>query len=796
MLLAPVLAAQPEPEGALARLGQLVKQLSLNREACFRVRDIELRRDDVRFYFNDGWLILSRPLAGRVAAAVYVATDAGDDAEVTLRPPDLGERLSLAKHTGSPNLNEHFRNAVFVFTDEAGEQLAAQLAETQARRDPDMGAVLAEKHEPVVRNLAESFLVRIVQDLAAKSPQQGLFFAAIAGRTLGNFDLVYDPSLHEQILVGKVESTPSRPGFAVWTSFESRARRRSGDEVKPVVALEDYRIEAILEQDLRLRAITKVRVRALEPLRGALAFEIAPAMTVEQASWGGQAVEVFRRASLREGLIRGNRNEVFLIAVPGTLPAGATAELEFRHSGEVIQPAGNGVFFVGSRMNWYPGRSLDFATFDLRFQAPKALTLVATGDLVEEREDETWRYTRRRTPVPVRVAGFNVGEYERVQAEKGPYAVDVYANRRAEAALQRRPPQFVMLPPSPNRTGVPRRMPELLALPQAPPDPAARVKELASEMISAMEWMSQQFGPPPLPRLTVSPIPGFFGQGFPGLIYLSTVSYLSPGDRPASAGGSALGTFFDEILHAHELAHQWWGNLVTSATYRDDWIQEALANYSALLLLEKKKGPRSLQTVLDGYRAGLREKGPSGEPLESAGPIAWGVRLHMGGAPDPWRSIVYDKGSWIFHMLRRRMGDEAFLKMLRAIRDRFEYKDFSTDDLQALAVEFSPRGLPDAKLENFFDTWVYSTGIPTLSISTSLRGKAPALRLQVTVKQADVPEDFSIDVPVEIRVPGESRPLVKWVRTSNEPVTFTVPVKRAPARAELAPGGAVLALIR
>src|SRR5574341_2031451 len=100
------------------------------------------------------------------------------------------------------------------------------------------------------------------------------------------------------------------------------------------------------------------------------------------------------------------------------------------------------------------------------------------------------------------------------------------------------------------------------------------------------------FRSPPLRRLTVSPIPGGFGQVFAGLVYLSTISYLDPRERPPAVRQEFEQLFFSEILHAHETAHQWWGNVVTSASYRDDWIMEALSNYCALLHLERRKGSR------------------------------------------------------------------------------------------------------------------------------------------------------------------------------------------------------------
>jgi aminopeptidase N len=308
--------------------------------------------------------------------------------------------------------------------------------------------------------------------------------------------------------------------------------------------------------------------------------------------------------------------------------------------------------------------------------------------------------------------------------------------------------------------------------PPAPPDPAARMSDLAESIADAFEWMAGHFGPPPLNTLLVSPIPASFGQGFPGLLYLSTLSYLRDEERPESMRNTMNRAFFSEILAAHETAHQWWGNIVTSATYHDDWMLEALANYSALLVLEKKKGARALADVLAEYSRNLRRPREEGKTVESLGPITWGIRLHAW--PESWRTIVYEKGSWIFHLLRQRMGDEAFPRFLGEIRRRYEHHPISTDEMRLLAAEFLPKDDPDSKLEVFFDTWVYSTGLPVYSLSTSVKGKVPNLQTIVTVKQTDAPADFSMDLPLEIRAVGK-KPQTHWIRSSSDPVTVTLP---------------------
>jgi aminopeptidase N len=301
-----------------------------------------------------------------------------------------------------------------------------------------------------------------------------------------------------------------------------------------------------------------------------------------------------------------------------------------------------------------------------------------------------------------------------------------------------------------------------------------------------MEFMSANFGPPPLKTLTVAPIPGAFGQGFPGLLYLSTLAYMNPSDLPGSMRTESQKRFLSELLHAHEAAHQWWGNLVTSASYQDDWVMEALANYSALMVLEKRKGRRALEEVLDEYRDHLLSETPEKKTLESAGPIVWGARLNSSQTSASWRAIMYEKGAWIVHMLRVRMGDVAFLKMLNALAQRNRYQRVTTADFRVLAAEFLPPGSDDPKLENFFEQWVHGTGIPSLKLSHSVRGKAPRFRVQGSIAQSGVGEEFSITVPVEMQIRGK-RPTVKWVRTSSDPATFSADLVQSPVKMQIDP---------
>jgi hypothetical protein len=500
----------------------------------------------------------------------------------------------------------------------------------------------------------------------------------------------------------------------------------------------------------------------------------------------GAPAELFMQESVRGRALRGSDNDVFLVVNPEALAPETEHEVEFEHEGEVIASAGNGVYFVGARATWYPRSSAGFATYDLTFRYPKRLTLVSAGDIAEDRTDGDSRITRWRTPVAIRMAGFNLGEYEKISGVVPGYAIDVYGNRHLEASLAPKPRPPAVEPPRLPRSRI-DTPPSILPAPSPPADPLARLRTVAADVSSALDFFTASFGPPALKTLTVAPIPGTFGQGFPGLVYLSTLSYLDPSQRPAAARDPAHQVFFSELIEAHEVAHQWWGNVVTTNAYQDEWMLEALSSYSALLWLEKKKGAKAANAVLDDYREHLLAKDEQGRTTESAGPIIWGGRLDSSGVPDAWRSITYEKGAWIFHMLRRRLGDERFMKMLAEMRHRYEFKSIATEDLRALAKEFLPPHTPAAAIDTFFENWVYATGIPTLKIKYTVKGVAPAVKISGTITQTGVDDDFSIEAPVELQF-AKGAPQTVWVRTSNEASTFSATVRQIPLRAVVSDG--------
>src|SRR5579862_3986154 len=131
-----------------------VHEVELDRAECYRVHDVQISKDDIHFYFTDGYLIFAKPVEGVRLAAVFTADVEAGDAELLLLPPDRSERRSLAVYTGSPNLDEHINAAVLLFGDNTYADLMQQIRGNEFNRpQPEMGALMAEQWSPVVRNL-------------------------------------------------------------------------------------------------------------------------------------------------------------------------------------------------------------------------------------------------------------------------------------------------------------------------------------------------------------------------------------------------------------------------------------------------------------------------------------------------------------------------------------------------------------------------------------------------------------------------------------------------------------------
>jgi hypothetical protein len=299
-----------------------------------------------------------------------------------------------------------------------------------------------------------------------------------------------------------------------------------------------------------------------------------------------------------------------------------------------------------------------------------------------------------------------------------------------------------------------------MAVPPPPPRPADALKGLAREIENSIHFYEALSGPFPFQKLSVSQIPGTFGQGWPGLLYLSTYAYL-PAEAQQRAGLSISGQeHFSELVPFHEVAHQWWGNIVGWDSYRDQWIDEAMANYLALLFADtQKRNDHSLRIWLTRYRDNLVDKIPETDhSFSDIGALELGSRLNASKSPLGFEQVIYSKGAWVMHMLHEELRqpaaknpDERFQALLHNLMRNYSYRALSTADLQheVEAVMTPAMDLEGGhSMEWFFEQWVRGTGIPRYRVEFTVHNTDKGYLVRGKLFQDDVPRSFLAPVPL------------------------------------------------
>src|SRR5258708_3547632 len=184
-----------------AEIARGLREVELDPAECYRVHELQINKDDVHLYFTDGYLIFGRPVNGARTTAVFTTEVEAGDAELLLLPPTRSERRSLARYTGSPNMDEHLTAAILLFGDDTYGSLIGQIRANEFnKRSEEMGALMPDQWNPWVSHLSQSLSARRLLDLLSPAHRrQGCFVAAIHGKKLDNFHLVYDPLAPHQI---------------------------------------------------------------------------------------------------------------------------------------------------------------------------------------------------------------------------------------------------------------------------------------------------------------------------------------------------------------------------------------------------------------------------------------------------------------------------------------------------------------------------------------------------------------------------------------------------------------------
>jgi hypothetical protein len=713
-----------------AAIGQLdgLVHLSLDRQP-FRADGLKIQLEDFELTMTRGFLFLTPQNVGPTAA-VFVG-----DGQVRVRPRPEHERAQLVQYHGRPELVERVNSfflrlhpgdlhrvlvPVRLTPDSAGA--ARYAAAERLYREQVVGSYLLDTPLP---GSPWWLLPSLGDALITFQSSRGLLTYTVSSHDPEGISF-FDRTRHRQILLYPVEGM---------TTDYDEDEGRSLDVVRHDLSVRFSPLEAFLEGEntirlrlltgnpsLRLRLHSSLKVSSVRSAEGGehLFFRVRnqDSIVVSLGPLAGRSGEVSLTVRFA-GTHRPDEVQHELMQVRDT-----TAGVDLSEPEIVIDE----VLVYSNKTAWYPqGGTDDHAVMRARFDVPASYMALTGG-------------TRTRLDLE---GGRRILEF--TQDVPGKYITAVVGRLQEVARLE--------------AAGVP-----LVGYSVARARSA--VQETLAETARILSFLTEEFGPMPFPSLNVvvaeGRAPG--GHSPPGMIVLfRRPPMLRQPLRDDPASFHDLPGFF----LAHELAHQWWGHGVAGKNYRERWVAEAFAQYAAALWMRKSRGEETFRVVMARMaRWALRHT--------DMGPIHLGYRLgHLKEDPQIFRAVVYDKGAYVLHMLRGVVGEEAFRRGLASLQKDHRLGKAGTEDVRRALEKAS--GLD---LRPYFESWVYGTTLPALTVSQRTEAGQGGFRTVVDIAARDLPGP----VPLEITVGQPRRPVVKVVSLPREGGRFVLETPSRPGR--------------
>ncbi|MBN1446841.1 MAG: T9SS type A sorting domain-containing protein [Bacteroidetes bacterium] len=371
------------------------------------------------------------------------------------------------------------------------------------------------------------------------------------------------------------------------------------------------------------------------------------------------------------------------------------------HWGDVTYFMGVGFLAesVSLMRNWLPSNDIpsDKARFDVTFEVPEGLVTAGTGVLAE------------RSATGDGFTAFRWVESHPTATYLFTYAISDYAIVQDEW------------------NGIPM----VYYVPRAD---SARAVGFFSTVPSMMDAFTSRFGAYPFDKV------GYCVTPIGSMEHQTMISYAAQLFNGREHAG---------ITAAHELAHMWWGDMVTCRDFRDAWLNEGFAVFSEMLYTEHLDGE---EAYLEYVRETAQQYRVNDARNEGVFPLFdFPRRLPSSNYP----GTIYHKGGVVMAMLRDVMGDEAFFDGLRAYGQRHAYDNATSQDLEDVMEEYH-----GAQLDWFFDQWVYAPGWPEYVVERVYDNDANPLRLILRQEQ-DTTQYPLFAMPMDVMIATTSGDTVR-----------------------------------
>lgn len=292
----------------------------------------------------------------------------------------------------------------------------------------------------------------------------------------------------------------------------------------------------------------------------------------------------------------------------------------------------------------------------------------------------------------------------------------------------------------------------------------------------ALAFFSQTVAPYPYEKLALIVGPTRFGGMENSSAIVFTNNLFDPRGNEKMSTRFGIPTRIENLV-AHEIAHQWFGDSVTEATWSDLWLSEGFATYFAGLFIEKHESEAAFREYMHdaAQRYFAYEKQRNAPIYDDSSELTKLLNENN-----------YEKGAWVLHMLRRRLGDEAFFRGLRSYYNKHREANATTDDLRDALEKASGKDLRE-----FFRRWIYGAGHPIYEISSrAIFARRPQRFFMVTVRQTQLGAVFAD--PITIRMTNGEHTEVTTIAPMTKIALIPFHHATAPTSIEIDPDDSIL----
>ena len=760
---------------------QQLRNITLGGEAV-AVSNFALKREAATFHLRSGTVCFLAPVQGKVTGAVF-----SGDGNFVIQPPSASERSMLKLLTKEDEFSENFSNMVLRFTDSTYDEL--KKAGSAAPGGCDAG-LLKDSQNTTRHNRELKFNLeaRILEDVL--SPEPGaLFVAFVHGKRYNSKELfTIDPHSSED----QVElETYDEAKLGMWMGYSLSPRDKIARRNR--IYIEHQQLDTTIEKSANLigKASTTF-VSQIDGLR-VVPLDLFHTLRVESVTSAGQALPFIQEDK--------HDDADFAVILPKALAAGEKYTLTTTYSGkEAVRNEGNGNYMPIARSTWYPnnpnGGLGEYTAYDMTFHIPKGMKMAATGDMVSENNDGGQNVTVWKSEVPQTVAGFNFGKFkvEEAKLTKPEYLVQSFANQEPPdwvRSLQRSASANQDLPVNGGS--------HMDAAALGTMDTTGLNKKALAEGQTAVQLYTEYFGPSSFKRVALTQQTACEeGQSWPQLIWIPICYFFDTTVRH-QLGIDWGDRGFWKVVTPHEVAHQWWGHTVGFSSYRDQWMSEGFADFSASLYLQLvySKEPNRYLDFWKDERELLTERDREGFRAIDAGALTMGYRIsNTRTGFSTYRRLIYPKGAYVLHMIRmmmwdRKNGDQTFRETMQDFVKTYANKAATTEDFKAMVEKHMT---PEMDLEGshrmdwFFNEYVFGTALPSYKLDYSF-DKDPSgdVLFSFKVVQSGVDDKFRMIVPIYLDLAdGRVVNLGRARLVGNTSVEQKLPIrglKTAPKRA-------------